>query len=271
MRLQSIIACIIVQLLLANALGFQVPHPEEPSPPVSPDDPVYPEGEGGTSSTGEGCLGTTCEGGGTSGHTGSSGTTGYQVPGSASKGSEIDGEEVSDVLEEVAEQIISIVSGLVISSSTASASSAPFITAAPTYTDSNAQGCVSAHSIFSSCSARTSGLLSAENTVRASCLCYQTSGVSPYWTPDFYDNAISSCNKFLATMTQPYTVTTAIAGELGLCSTLGDVREVSVPTSSVPASTVSFAPVSSSGTACRIINSVSLLAAFGIALSGIAL
>ena len=271
MRLQSIIACILFQLLLlTNALEIVTPHPDEPSVPEAPGS----EGEGGTSSNGEGCVGTSCDGEGTSGEsdgdTGGTTTGGTDtiIPGSGddngSIGHEIDGEEVFDALETLAEQILSIVSP-----STASASSTPSITAAPSSIDPYAQACVTAHNIYSACSARTSGFLSADNSVQASCLCYQTLGASTHWVPTLYDNAVSSCDTYVGTVTQPYTVSSAIADQMSLCPVLGDVRATPMATSSVPASTASYTLGPSTGSAPRNTGSVSVSMVFGIALLGL--
>lgn len=268
MRFQCIVAFLLVQLLFfANALEIVTPHPDEPS--VS--EGTGSDGEGSSSSSGEGCVGTSCEGEGTSGPIGggdAGGTTGGHIgapsPGSDDSGSEVEGEEVFDALEKVAEQILSA-----IFPSTASASFTPFITAAPSKIDSYAQACVTAHNSYSTCSARTSGFLSAENNVQASCLCYQTLGTSTQWAPNIYDHLVSSCNTYVGTVTQPYTVSSAIAGQMGLCTVLGDVRATPMATSSVPTSTASYAVAPSTGSAYRNTNGVSVLMVFGIALLGL--
>ncbi|KAL8826092.1 MAG: hypothetical protein Q9191_004009 [Dirinaria sp. TL-2023a] len=270
MRLQSILVCILIQLLFfAKALEVVTPHPDEPSVPEG----TGSDGEGGTSSSGEGCLGTSCEGEGTAGEPGedtggtTSGNTGAIVPGSGDSGSaghETDGEEVFDALETVVEQILSAVFP-----STASASSTPTITAAPRKTDPYAQACVTAHNIYSACSTRTSGFLSAENNVQASCLCYQTLGASTRWAPSLYDNVVSSCDTYLGTVTQPYTLSSAIAGQMGLCPALGDVRATPVAASSLSAATASYTVPASTGLAHRNTDSVSVLRVFGIAFLGL--
>lgn len=196
-------------LLLTYAIEIIVPH--EDVPPSTSGNRIGTAGEGGSSSSGEGCLGTSCgshgissegEGGGNSiGDTTNPGNP-ARVPGSSSEDgpseSRINGSEVSEALEDIVEQVLSAVAG----SSATSATSAPTPTAVAKSAGPNGQACITARSILSTCSVKTSGFLSAGNRVQASCLCYQPGRRSSSWVPDVFDDAISSCDRYVGTVTQ---------------------------------------------------------------------
>ena len=202
------------------------------------------------------------------------------VPGTPQSGSgSSDGtteEKESDLgenLQDVVDLITSLIELAVSTDSGATATPMPtvsktgsdaMITPAPNSLPSNAAACLSANSVYNSCSQKASstaipglGFDSLSKSIQASCLCYTTVSSSVWqWIPKTFDGWMSQCQTWVsesytassnvatATM-QAGVVQTGIFEGVGLCGSAGNVMAstTSTTTTGMPAAATTSAPV----------------------------